>query len=80
MTMTDTQVIVNGLLDMGCTKWEIKNNITARRPNKKISWRTIDAWSKGEWSASKDHMVELQDFYFYKCKEMKVGLFAEDKR
>lgn len=67
--MNKTHLLVNWLLSKGLTKWYIKKIVGT-------SFRSVDAWSKAEWQARKNHLVKLEILYDEKCKELEIGLYA----
>lgn len=75
MDKTVTEALVQKLQEMGYSKWRIMRSL-----DPEPSYRTIDAWSRGEWNASKKvYLPQLQDLYSNRCRELGVGLFEERK-
>jgi hypothetical protein len=73
--MEITQAIVKKLIGFGFTKWALM-----KKMEPPVTWRTVDAWSKGEWGARKNHLARLQDLYDLKCRELKIGLYEPEKK
>jgi hypothetical protein len=72
--MEITQALINRLIEMGFSKWRIMKSLTPEP-----SYRTVDAWSKGEWNAKKEYLNQLQNLYNEKCRALQIGLYAQVK-
>lgn len=71
-----TQALVNFLIKEGkMSKWGIKKSFDPQ-----LSWQTVDAWSKGQWGASKRHLHRLIEIRDKITKESEQDLPSKDVR
>lgn len=72
---TPSQKLIQRLCEMGYTKWRIMKLMQPIPPKTKLTYRTVDAWSRGEWNPKPHFFAQLVDLYIERCRTLGVGLY-----